>query len=696
MPRNIRPAGEAAEANAEASNDNIVEPAGQAGDLKAEFRIRDYFRYRPLPWWLCFFLLAYLLVRFQFVYTDSACAILGTSSPVSESELKKAFRQLSMCTHPDKLKRQLKRDPTPAESLRSELIFKRASLAKEQLQDKFKGGGRKKKAETVQCYDGEIEQGLKELFTYVTSGLTEMGVGDVVDSLTSFVWSIISLEAGPVSTVFSVLWLLFIFQLVKQFFVYLWRLGILRVVVGITTSVVIGPIPSLLHFLLLPVFRCYIFVQTLMQSWVAVAASKEKVEEVESEGPAKPELTAAMKAAKARTEEMPKGLRQRKKPKESEEEKQKNKEELLSGEVEGTEETVRVEAKVVGKAVITDTIGIRMPEGIWSCLRLTNATPVKARNAASHIVQFDLLLVLTKPIIPLVFLIAIGQVWNGIFSSLFIGHILRKVPDMSYEAHHLLCVFFGSVHTLLGVSSHQVEDFAAREGTKMLQLKWEWDYRDHLSVLNMVLLGSTVTASSSLGNEPSYSASFAAGIALRIALAQDSIKGISFVQNALGLVEGKLAEVGIMYVESETVAAYSGGGIGDCAGGPFRMLFGDGDFLGMADKASLAALVLKCWLILLPALSTMQWFHKTFNALKELGKGKRKKTATFVQRLVLALLGVLQCLLVANLELNASNGALGNFWVAMLFGCVGESLLSTFDIRGTIRQFLVLILFLLI
>jgi len=704
MPAGLHPAGEApvevpVEAKAEAVNDEVRHVTTE--DVKPIKRIRDYFTWQPLPWWFCFFIFGYLLVKFQVEYGDSPCAILGTPSPVTERELSKAYRKLSMCTHPDKLKSRLKRTPTSAESLRSEQIFKRASVAKEQLQEKFRGkvAGRKK-AESVQCYDGEIEQGLQELLKSCTTSLTELGVLDVWEYLYSFVWAILSLEAGLVSTLFSVLWMAFLFQLLRQFLVYLWRLGILRVILGVTTSVVIGPIPTLLHILLLPIFRCYVFLQTLLQSFVARAPKKEEVEcnkkDKETEALAKPELTSEMKAAAARTQELPKGLRQRKKTKETEEEKSKLKEDLLSGEVAGTEETARNDEDAVGKAVVAEQIGERMPEGIWNCLRWTNATPVKARKVAAHAVQFDVLLVLTKPIIPLLFLVAIGQVWNGIFSSLFIGHILRKVPDMSYESHHLLCAFFGSVHTLLGVSSNQVEDFAAREGKNILQLKWEWDYRDHLSVLNMVLLGSTMSASSSLGNEPSYSASFAAGIALRIALAQDSIKGLSLVQDVVGVVERKLAEVGISYGEGETVAAYSGGGIGDCAGGPFRMLFGDGDFFGIGDKAALGAFALKCWLILIPALSTVQWFCRTYYAFHEIRKKGKKKNTVLVQRLILALLGVLQCLLVANLELNASNGALSSFWIAMLFGCVGESLLGTVDIRGSTRAVIVLVLFLLI
>merc|ERR1719162_2122950 len=148
--------------------------------------------------------------------------------------------------------------------------------------------------------------------------------------------------------------------------------------------------------------------------------------------------------------------------------------------------------------------------------------PLKARQAAANAVQFDLLLILTKPIIPLCMLLAMGQVWNGLFSSLVIGHALRRwVPQMSFEAHHLLCSFFGVMHTLLGVTAGQVEDFSKREDAHqhILNLSWAWSIKDILCILHMCMLGATVTASSGLGNEPSFAASFASGIALRMLIA---------------------------------------------------------------------------------------------------------------------------------------------------------------------------------
>merc|ERR1719461_1200449 len=195
-----------------------------------------------------------------------------------------------------------------------------------------------------------------------------------------------------------------------------------------------------------------------------------------------------------------------------------------------------------------------MPEGIFKCVAMSHREPVKARQSAANAVQFDLLLILTKPVIPLFMLIALGQVWNGLFTSLFIGHALRKwVPQMSYEAHHLLCSFFGVVHTLLGVSAQQVEDYANASGLKILHLVWSWSFKDVLAVMHMALLGATVTAMAGLGNEPSFAASFAAGIATRIAIGQDSIRGLGLVLDLAGQIDVSLRNLGVALDQAEEV-----------------------------------------------------------------------------------------------------------------------------------------------
>lgn len=640
----------------------------------------QYFRWRPVPWWICFPLGIFMLTKFQLVYNDSPCAVLGIQSPVTSADVKRAFRTLSMCTHPDRLRGRLKREPTKAESRRGEIIFNRASAAKDELTRVLRASGKRE----VQCYQGELELAVFLFFSQVGKLLSELGVSDYFSMAFDLFWSLAMFEAGFFNTLLALLWLGFVFRLVKQFFTYLWRMGILRGTAAVVSTVVIGPIPTIVNFCCLPILRIMVWLKATFSESRPSQSQDSPDTVTDTPEPPTTDLpsTAALAAARAANKELPAGsrhIRQRKK-KETEEEQETRNKALLTGEAQAT----------AGGSTQAFNLTLNpMPEGMFECLTWTHKEPVKARLAAATACQFDLLLILTKPVIPLFMLIASGQVWNGLISSMIIGHALRKwIPQMSYEAHHLLCSFFGVVHTLLGVSASQVEDYANREGKKVLHLAWSWSFKDVLCVMNMCQLGATMTAMSGLGNEPSYAVSFAAGIALRIAIAQDTFRSFGFMSIMTAKAEESLKDLGVAMDAAEEVVAYSGGGIGDCGGGPFRMLFGDG------PGSEWAALILKVWLMLLPALSAAQWLQRTMQAGKMLGR--RNKTTRFVQRLVLALLGFVQVGLIANTELNASNGALGNFWMAMLFGCIGESLLSTYDIRGPVRQIVFLLLFLFI
>mmetsp|Transcript_27625 Transcript_27625/g.82387 ORF Transcript_27625/g.82387 Transcript_27625/m.82387 type:complete len:682 (+) Transcript_27625:122-2167(+) len=652
--------------------------------------IGQYFRWRPLPWWLCFGLGVFLFAKLQIVYNDSPCAVLGTQSPVGMSDIKRAFRTLSMCTHPDRLRGRLKRQPTAEESRRGEIIFNRASAAKDELTKVIKSskGKNGKGPSEVACYQGEMELAIILLMAELGNALSKLGIGDYASFAWETAWSLLSFKNGIMNTLFSGLWLAFVFRLIKQFVMYLWRLGIINFTVSLVTTIIIGPLPTVVHFLLLPFLRLYAFATDALglkekAAYNDAAYANNSTASPPDTGNADTQNTDAVTMNSsalrpAAKESALRNLRQRKKKETSEDKERRNKE-LLTGAGENANATGNDPTHGAGP----------MPENLWKCVNWSHREPVKARQEAANAVQFDFLLIMTKPIIPLFMLIALGQVWNGLISSLLIGHALRRwVPQMSHEAHHLLCAFFGALHTLLGVSAKQVEDYANSTGGKVLHLAWALSFKDILSIMHMMILGSTVTAMSALGNEPSYAASFAGGIALRIAIAQDSIRGLGIIRTLAGRVETGLRDLGIVLDAAEEVVAYSGGGIGDCGGGPFRMLFGDG------NPARWAALALKVWLMLLPALSALQWLQRSVHAGRNLGK--RFKTMRFCQRVLLCFLGLLQCFLIGRMELNASNGALDNFWVAMLIGCVGESLLSTYDIRGPVRQILFLGLFILI
>eukprot|EP00927_Polykrikos_kofoidii_P066072 TRINITY_DN61730_c0_g1_i1.p1 TRINITY_DN61730_c0_g1~~TRINITY_DN61730_c0_g1_i1.p1 ORF type:complete len:680 (-),score=92.71 TRINITY_DN61730_c0_g1_i1:90-2129(-) len=650
--------------------------------VQARPPLKDYFSVRPVPWWLCFSAGIFILMKFQLLYHSSPCAVLGTQSPVDTQEIKKAFRAISICTHPDRLRGRLKRDPTNPEYRRAEILFNRASSAKDAV---LKVLSQRRGQKKIPCYEGELEMAVFEIFAEVGKVLSNLGVKDVVTFVKDLLWTIVSFQLGIMNTILSLLCFGFVFRVLKMFLVYMWDMGLIHGVLSMVTTTIIGPVPTVLYFFVLPFLRLAAFAGSLCNTGTTTDSDAQSAptdlpqsgDEPSAPSSAEP-VPSTAKMAVATESVNRNTLRQRKK-KESEETKEKRNRELLAG---------TAEVKPDGDTGPPPPGTAPMPTGIWQIVSLTNPAPVKARQAAAAAVQFDMLLVLTKPIIPLMMLIAMGQVWNGLFSSLFIGHVLRRwVPQMSYEAQHLLCCFFGVVHTLLGVSASQVEDFSNREGANVLHLAWSWSFKDVLCVMNMALFGSTVTAISGLGNEPSYAASFASGIALRIALGQDTVRELGTIKAAGRWIEGSLRDLGVALDAADEVVVYSGGGIGDCAGGPFRMLVGD-------SWARWAAIILKVWLMLIPLLATAQWLQRSCSAGRVLGK--RWKTTRFVQRVVLFCLGLLQCCMIVNAEMNASNGALVNFWIAMLIGCVIESLLCSYDIRGALRQLVSLFLFLLV
>lgn len=80
-----------------------------------------------LPWWVVLVFSVYCLLKLGLTL-EHPCGVLGVHAPVTRSQIQKAYRSLSACTHPDKLL------GFEAEDIqRGELLFKRASSAREQL-----------------------------------------------------------------------------------------------------------------------------------------------------------------------------------------------------------------------------------------------------------------------------------------------------------------------------------------------------------------------------------------------------------------------------------------------------------------------------------------------------------------------------------------------------------------------------------
>lgn len=147
----------------------------------------------------------------------------------------------------------------------------------------------------------------------------------------------------------------------------------------------------------------------------------------------------------------------------------------------------------LSESTVDDSTNIARPRidmGALEILIMRSQTPNRARSDVAQATQFDLLLPLTKPIIPLVMLICTGQVWSGIMSSLIISQILRSwVPKMNYETHHTLCWIFGFIHTMLQVSEHDVQSHAEKE-TGNLLLRWEWSFKVYSELVSKSLISS--------------------------------------------------------------------------------------------------------------------------------------------------------------------------------------------------------------
>jgi len=98
----------------------------------SSFRQR-FFAFRPLPWWVMLIVTVYLFSDIRWRLNESPCSILGISDPVTGSVIKKTFRTLSLCTHPDRLRGKLKRAPTDQESVTGQVLFNRFTEARDTL-----------------------------------------------------------------------------------------------------------------------------------------------------------------------------------------------------------------------------------------------------------------------------------------------------------------------------------------------------------------------------------------------------------------------------------------------------------------------------------------------------------------------------------------------------------------------------------
>jgi len=298
---------------------------------------------------------------------------------------------------------------------------------------------------------------------------------------------------------------------------------------------------------------------------------------------------------------------------------------------------------------------------------------------------------LTKPLLPLLMVVTTGQTWNPLLTSMMIGQVLRKIPSMKYEYLHVMCFWFGFLHTWLGVTTEEVEQQAGRD-YGVLRLHWEWGFRDCASAAFMILIGASSTSHSSLGNEPSFTASFASGVAMRILLYFDFIQDSQLVKVVTDYANSTLRQLGMQVVTSDEMTVISHGGVGDCSGGPFESIIPD-------EYAVVASIVAKLFFAILPALFSAMWLYRGTTGFSGVFDGKANKRHRFPRicaRLFLAFTGMVQVLLFLFVNLSVSHGGLINFWFTLICGIVCESYLSTCDVRGLMRNFMFILIFAII
>ena len=185
---------------------------------------------------------------------------------------------------------------------------------------------------------------------------------------------------------------------------------------------------------------------------------------------------------------------------------------------------------------------------------------------------------------------------NGLMVSMGIGYVIRNyIPEMRIETLHIWLLFAGYFHTTFGQRAGSVE--AQAEQSQVITLEWDWGFRDTLALANVLQLGATFAAASQCGNEPGFVTTFAAGVALRYQTYRWTAKLATQIPGVDQITE--MLPANIAFGSLDDVAAQSGGGIGDCGGGPFRMLFG--------DYASSAALCVRLALLVLPLLHATMW-----------------------------------------------------------------------------------------
>lgn len=378
------------------------------------------FRWQVWPWWVSLLAAIYLLTKQHLLY-ESPCAVLATASPVTRGEISRAYRSISMCTHPDRLV------GSPENQARGALLFKRVTAARDALLERVRAnaveleaaglGGADGPQPAASCMSSELEVYLYRLVGEIAGELGSLRAAEVAAAARSFVVALVTFEAGITHTISTCLLLLMLYRMLAAIAGALTSAPPALLLARACSSALLGPVPTVCRLLLAPLLRIAVFAQRLARGEADEAAASAPGAEGERAPPPPPPPVGAAAAMPAERAGLPRNARRRAggERRVGAAEVERREQEALLGrganaQPEGAQDEAISDQLAEGglsamPSALHDIIRQRGPGGMISAST--------ARIKAAEIVQFDMLLALTKPIFPLLTLLATGQAYNG-------------------------------------------------------------------------------------------------------------------------------------------------------------------------------------------------------------------------------------------------------------------------------------------
>ena len=233
-----------------------------------------------LPWWVILLLSVYLLLKLGMTL-EHPCGILGTHAPVSRGQVSKAFRTLSMCTHPDKLMGY-----SASDVRRGELLFKRASAARDQLLAALRD--EEGEGQALASCDTQLDAAIYQGVMLLGGWLFETGASSIFYSIFNFFWELCTFQYDISTTVSCALLSMTVFRTLQGLLSFIFATGPITALFSIVTYSVIGPLPSLYRLVVLPPVRLHVFFTLELLPFIRGEAPRKALPPSPNEGSESP------------------------------------------------------------------------------------------------------------------------------------------------------------------------------------------------------------------------------------------------------------------------------------------------------------------------------------------------------------------------------------------------------------------------